>query len=147
MQTLGLGCGNAEADWAFLDLEESSICEKRSTPSKFNLSTKLPKRKQSSNSQSSSSRDISPNLIVEGKRKRHQTSQGVSAAESRKYRLDGVNDSPERDLDFEASYDGDSDMDLKGKLRRKLKKERKDAIMSGVQRFKHEGDHPTRKHE
>ena len=43
------------------------------------------------------------------------------------------------DLDFEASYDADSDMDAKSKLRRKLKKERKDAIMSGVKDSDHDG--------
>ena len=38
------------------------------------------------------------------------------------------------EIEFEANYDGDSDpLDSRqSKLRRKLKKERKDAIMAGV---------------
>ena len=48
--------------------------------------------------------------------------------------MDEFNDSPEKDIDFEVSNDGDSDLDFKNRytMRRKFKKERKDAILSGV---------------
>ena len=64
---------------------------------------------------------------------------------SSRYQVDEFNEITENDIDFEASYDGDSDMDSKSKLRRKLKKERKEAIMSGVDRVKQE-DYSTEKH-
>ena len=53
-----------------------------------------------------------------------------------KYHVDEFKRSPEKDIDLD--YDGDSDMDHRVKMRRKLKKERKDAIMSGTHKDKHE---------
>ena len=61
----------------------------------------------------------------------------MAMCDSTLHKLDGL-----EEIDFEVSYDGDSDMDQKSKLRRKLKKERKDAIMAGVR-----DDHPYRKHD
>jgi hypothetical protein len=55
--------------------------------------------------------------------------------------LDGL-----EEIEFEANYDGDSDpQDSKSKLRRKLKKERKDAIMAGVIEGKAEKVSPNKR--
>ena len=44
MQTLGLGCGDLEADWQFLNQEETSIIEKKATPTKFNMAARMKPR-------------------------------------------------------------------------------------------------------
>jgi len=55
--------------------------------------------------------------------------------------LDGL-----EEIEFEANYDGDSDpLDSKSKLRRKLKKERKEAIMAGVIEGKAEKVSPNKR--
>jgi len=66
MTTLGLCSGDVQADLDFLDSEEQNISAKKSTPSKFNFSSKGSKNKNKSPSPSAKKDP----LIVEGKRKR-----------------------------------------------------------------------------
>ena len=144
MQTLGLGCGDLSADELFLKEEEQLLRNKKKAFTKANPQQSKPKKQSKQSSEKNAYRDIDPDHIIEGKRRRNQPTQSpnepnskVKAKPAPREREDNYN--YDTIVFDDGCFDSDEEEAEKTKkLRRKLKAQRKEDMLSGFDQVKTE---------